>query len=199
MKEGIKTANPYLGEKIEQTETIVKTTVSEFESKGFCSNYKDFNIELFRPFKRADNDLPVMSQIVGTLSLKPENPKMAFVMWNVLCFWLGVIDFVVLFLISDSLVAAALVVAAADGFAGYCFAYLFYFVFICSGKKQWMLVGFVFIALYVCITLYLCYANAVTLDILELLLNVLKTASNTIIGYHAYVLFKDTPSGPEML
>jgi len=83
--------------------------------------------------------------------------------------------------------------------AGYCFAYFFYFVFICSGNKQWMLVGFIFIAIYVCITIYLSYMNIVAFNILELLLNVLKTIFNTIVGYHAYILFQATPSGAEML
>ena len=36
---------------------------------------------------RADASKPLLAEIQSTLTLKPENPTMAFVMWNVLCFW----------------------------------------------------------------------------------------------------------------
>jgi len=197
MKESLKTANPYLGEKLETTEGKIKETAADFEKKGFCEKYKEFNVELFRPFK---NKKSIMGDIMSTLTLKPEDPKAAFKLWNALCFWLGVVDFVILFLISTSLVASALVVAACDGFLGYCFAYFFYFIFVCGEKKFYMLFGFVLIALYVCITIYLSYYNAlVSLNILELVLNVLKTLFNTIIGYHAFLLFKAADGDKEML
>lgn len=198
VKESVKTANPYLGEKLEQTEGAVTKLTTEFEEKGFCTNYKNFNIELFRPFMRADAAKPLLAEIQSTLTLKPENPTMAFVMWNVLCFWLGVFDFMFLFLVSSGVVAGELVIAAADGFTGYCFAYYFYFVFVCTENKKWKLTGFVALVFYVLIVIYLAYAAATTLNIPELVLNVLKAIFNTIVGYHAYLLYKGAPSA-EML
>lgn len=198
VKESVKSANPYIGEKIEASEKAVTQLTSEFEEKGFCTNYKNFNIELFRPFMRADAAKPLLSEIKSTLTLKPENPTMAFVMWNVLCFWLGVIDFLILFLSSSGVVAGALTVAAADGFTGYCFAYYFYFVFVCTENKKWKLTGFLALAFYVLIVIYLAVAAFTELNIVELILNILKAVFNTIVGYHAYRLYKDTPT-PEML
>ena len=74
--------------------------------------------------------------------------------------------------------------------AGYCFAYYFYFVFVCTENKKWKLTGFLALVFYVLIVIYLAYAAATTLNIPELILNVLKAIFNTIVGYHAYLLYK---------
>ncbi|KAL1500248.1 hypothetical protein AB1Y20_012916 [Prymnesium parvum] len=202
-KESLKTHNPKLALKLEETENAVKKVSSEFDELGFWTNYKNYNVELFRPFKRADASKPLLSEIKGSLSLKPENPKMAFVLWNVLAFWLGVIGAVLMFLVSDALVLASLAYAASRMFVGYCFAYLFYFIFICTDKKKWMLFGFVAILLYVLLTVYGAYNSAAHITegdaVLELVLNILYSAFNIIVCYHAYHLYKGVPSQAEML
>jgi len=193
-QEALKESNPFLAEKLEKTAATVTKVNSDFEELGFWTNYKNYNIELFRPFKRADPAKPLMVEIQETLTLKPENPKMAFVMWNVLCFWLGVLDVLVLGLFQASLFLWVLTVAAVDFFAGYAFAYFFYFVFVCSEKKSWMKVGFAAIAIYVATVLYLAYASVMTVDILGVVLNVAKAIANGIVGYHAYLLFTAAPA-----
>jgi len=198
MKDSLK-ANPALAQGLEKTETAVKTTVSEFEEKGFCTNYKKFNEELLRPFSRMDGSKSMVAEVMGTITLKPENPKTSFVLWNVLCFWLGVVDFVLMFLFSNTVVAGALTVAAADGFAGYCFAYFFYFIFICTDKKKWMLIGFSAIAVYVLTVLILAYYALTSFNVAELVLNLLKVVANAIMGYSAYLLYKEASDPKEML
>jgi len=189
-KKTLEEKNPYLHKKVEETETKVMEITSDFEKQGFCKNYKDYNIELFRPFKRADASKALLEEIKSTLTFKPENPKMAFVMWNVLCFWLGVADFIIVFLTATTLVSGALVVAAADGFAGYCCAYFFYFVFICTANPNYMMLGFIALALYVVTVMYLAYTCAVTGNFLEVVLNILKAIFNFVVSYHGFLLWK---------
>jgi len=192
MKESLKQANPSWHEKLEQTSATITKTTSEFEQLGFCTNYKNFNVELFRPFKRADKDKPLIEEIKSTLTLKPEDLKLAFVVWNVLCFWLGVVDFIVLFLVATDVVAGALTIAAMDGFAGYCVAYFVYFIFVCSVKKKWMLLGVIFLVSYVCWLIYHAYNSVTSIDVIEVLIDVPKIAFNSILTYHAFMLYKET-------
>ena len=75
--------------------------------------------------------------------------------------------------------------------AGYCFAYFFYFIFICSGNKKWMLYGFAALVTYVLMT-STSAAAAMILNIPEVVLNVLKATINSVVGLHAYTLWKVT-------
>jgi len=185
----IKEKNPALGEKIDEAEQVVLTYRGEFEKKGFCENYKDYNkLLLSTPMSMT------MERMKASLSMKPEDPKTAFITWNVMCFWLGVVDLILVGLLTVGLVLGALGMAALDCFLGYVVAYFFYFVFICSENKKLMQFGFIALAAYVVITLYLAYTSFMGLQFLEVGLNVFKAVFNSIVSFHAFQLYRATPA-----
>ena len=134
---------------------------SEFEENGFYSDFGEFNIELFRPFKRMEAEAPpklsVMSacgvclKLMAPVLMTCPNPfkpssessrKIAFVIWNVVCFWLGVFDLLLIFLLkSEKSSVWAWLIAIVDGALGYLFAYTFYFLFISYAKPEYMRIG----------------------------------------------------------
>jgi len=183
-------APPFLVTKVEELEEVGK----DYQDKGFYSNWKDFNKEVLSLFKEGS----WKDQLMSTLTLKPEDPKAAFIFWIVACFWLGVVDFVMYFLLSNTLVLTGLILALADGFTGYCFAYFFFFTFVCTEKKKYKLLGFVMLAVYTLTVLYFTYAKLVPgMHIEEALVNLLKALFNSIASFHAFKLYK-SPT-PEML
>ena len=182
---------------------------SEFEENGFYSDFGEFNIELFRPFKRMEAEAPpklsVMSacgvclKLMAPLLMTCPNPfkpssessrKIAFVIWNVVCFWLGVFDLLLIFLLkSEKSSVWAWLIAIVDGALGYLFAYLFYFLFLATANPQWMRLGLGAMLLYVVGTAYLTYEGlngpGSHVEVVEGLLNGLKALSNLVILYHA--------------
>jgi len=64
----------------------VQATAEEWEEQGYSEGFAMFKAELLRPLKRTT------TSCTDTLSLRPKNPKMAFILWNVICFWVGIVD-----------------------------------------------------------------------------------------------------------
>jgi len=185
----IKEKSPGLGETIENIEKEVLTTYREdVEKKGFYENYKDYNKLLFSvPMSTTKEAL------IASLTGKPQSVKDAFILWNVLCFWLGVVDLLLVGMLTVGLVFGAFSIAALDCFAGYVMAYFFYFVFICAENKKLMTFGSVCLAVYVLLTLYLGYTSFMTLNILEVVLNAFKAAFNSVVAFYAIQLYRATP------
>ena len=141
---------------IAETLTKAEEVAVDFEEQGFSAGFVAFNSELLRPFKRMKRDYcthpsGIVLDVCDTLSLRPSSPKMAFIFWNVMCFWVGAIDVVLVLLLEHGVSWLSVVVACVDGLLGYLFAYTFYFLFIltCKRTKFWMRVGLVVIAAYV--------------------------------------------------
>lgn len=117
--------------------------------------------------------------------------KAKFVLWNVLCFWLGVVDLLVIFALKSELASTwAWLIALVDGLLGYLFAYTFYFVFVAYGSSlKWMLWGVGLVASYVALTAYLTYEGlrgpGDHIEAIEGVLNGCKAVANTVVLYHA--------------
>ena len=180
---------------------------SEFEENGFYSDFGEFNIELFRPFKRMEAEAPpklsVMSacgvclKLMAPLLMTCPNPfkpssessrKIAFVIWNVVCFWLGVFDLLLIFLLkSEKSSVWAWLIAIVDGALGYLFAYTFYFLFISYAKPEYMRIGLYIMGLYVLGTAYLTYEGLAGpgghIDKSEGIVNGCKAVANAVEMY----------------
>ena len=197
--------------------------LSEFEKRGFRSTFGEFNVELLRPFKRFDggsdsDGIPqtwrgalrcctsTCQNLCGNILTSLPNPfvpsneasrKAKFVLWNVLCFWIGVVDLVVIFALKSELHSGwAWVIALFDGFLGYLFAYTFYFIFVLYGKQRWMLGGLAIVAAYVLGTAYLTYEGTngpgTHIEMTEGVLNGCKALANMIVLYHgAKIVWKE--------
>jgi len=191
--------------------TSVTEVTSEFEEQGFCRNFGEFNSELVRPFKRLGEDkADAADSVAGLLGrncrsvlatlpnpFRPASAKkrrVAFVLWNVLTMWLGVLDLVVIVLLKSELSSLwAWLIAFVDGVLGYLFAYLFYFIFISYGKQKWMLRGLVFILAYVAGTAWLTYQGVVGpgnhVQRVEAVLNSLKAFANLVVVWHGLQIY----------
>jgi len=182
-------------------------TADEFEGQGYTSGFKTFNHELFRPWKGAEGR--GCSTCAETLTLRPRFPKMAFIVWNVVCFWIGIFDAVLVLTLESKFSALGFAVAAFDSLLGYAFAYTFYFLFITTGPrtKLWMFRGLILIALYVLGTGALVYlatrkiefiehltGETVNEVVLEIVIEGAKCFANTIVFYHGLRLYIAQPN-----
>ena len=186
---------------------------SEFEENGFYGTFQEFNRELVQPFQRFDAEaegvgstncaaqsLTVITTVCSRMCASLPNPcrpssessrKAKFVFWNVLTFWIGMVDLVVIFVLkSEKSSGWAWLLALVDGLLGYLFAYTFYFIFIAYGKSEWMQWGLWMILAYVLLTAYLTYASLCGpghhVEMVEGGLNGCKALSNTIVLWHGF-------------
>lgn len=186
---------------------------SEFAAEGWGNCFMKFNSELLRPFTREDTDASAKSMsescgtacqqclpaMVATICSTLPNPcrptsdksrKMQFVVWNVLCFWLGVLDLVVMFALrgDHALGVWGWSIALIDGVLGYLFAYTFYFIFISYGNKAWMGRCLWIIFFYAAGTAYLTYEGlegpGTHIVKTEGAINGLKAVANLIVFFH---------------
>ena len=119
-------------------------------------------------------------------------------MWNVVCFWLGFLELILLYLLKTEFGVWSVSIAIVDGFLGYIFAYLFYFVFVATANRRWQFWGFMTILAYASGTAYLTF-EALTLStshvvLIEGLVNGCKALANFCVGYHALQIFSMLPS-----
>ena len=204
----------HLEERVESAWDALDEVASEFSKQGFCRTFGEFNAELLRPFKRMSNDdeprrgmlpgpvmlmraacLPVLATLPNPCKpTSPSSRKFAFVLWNVLCFWLGVLDLVIIFLLRSELSSMwAWMIALVDGLLGYLFAYTFYFVFIAYGKRKWMGLGLLLLVSYVFGTGYLTYEGlngpGDHIEVIEGVVEGLKATANTVVFYHGLQIY----------
>lgn len=77
--------SPWAGDKITQAQNAA----ADLEAKGWSAHFSEFNAELLRPF--TDGVSQVAGVVEATARCTPgQNSSVAFALWNVLCFWLGV-------------------------------------------------------------------------------------------------------------
>ena len=106
---------------VNQLMQSAEVVAGDFEDQGYSSQFAIFNTELIRPFKRSGEGR-VCSDFLNTLSLMPRNPKMAFIIWNVICFWVGIADVILVLLLEHGLSTFTALLGAVDGALGYIFA-----------------------------------------------------------------------------
>ena len=187
----IKRQSPFAADRIDD----VVHAVSEMERRGYYSHVAEFNDALLKPLKEGMND--VINGVRSTATCQPaQNPREAFILWNVLCFWLGVVLlFVTLLLPFGSALAEVLGCALR-----YSIAYTLHFVFIKSPNRQWLLVSLVLLGLYVSSCLFAGVAGVVFL--LPAVISFTRAFANAILLFHAYSLYimlEGGPDGREML
>merc|ERR1712216_1087622 len=124
----------------------------------------------------------------------PNSRRVAFVLWNVLCMWLGVVDLLIILLLKTEIRSVwALLIALVDGLLGYIFAYSFYFVFISYGKRKWMQRGLAMIVGYVIGTAYLTYQGAygsgAHIERVETVLNGMKATAYAVLVRHGLQIY----------
>lgn len=148
LKVEISEKSPFAASAFVKAEAIA----GEFGENGFCEQFASFNYELLRPFNSVrDSDDTLLKNVAKAFSLRPKAPKVAFVFWNVVCFWIGIVDLILVLLLEHGFTVVSTVVGLVDGVLGYLFAYTFYFLFISTGPNMmsWMGLGLVLIMLYV--------------------------------------------------
>lgn len=183
--------------------SCVAETAAELDQLGFRSTLIGYHRELILPFSRlGDEDagaspLQVLragccAPLLNTLPCanigRPSSDrvrKASFVLWNVACFWLGVIDLVLIAVLKEKHIEASFwtsCIALVDGLAGYFFACLFYFLFVSSVNTRFQGWGLWILLLYAGGTAYLTYEALEHpedhVEIAEGVLNALKCVAN---------------------
>ena len=197
----------------------LRNTAAEFHSEGYSEHFGIFNVELLRPLKAprrastAPDAAPTQGATCDTVldmfSLRPRAPKMAFIFWNVVCFWVGILDVVLVLVLEHGLSTFAILMGVFDGVLGYAFAYTFYFLFITTGirTKLWMARGLGVILCYVLGTGFLTYSawqriefieeqTGETLNevLLEIFLESAKCLANLFVLFHGVLLYAAQPN-----
>lgn len=112
------------------------------------------------------------------------------------CFWLGVLDLVLMYALKESMGVWVVSIAIVDGLLGYFFAYLFYFLFAMHDDVIWMCRGLIVIFLYVCGTAFLTFEALSDPDshveFSEGLVNGLKAFANLIVFFHGVSIMNAT-------
>jgi len=119
----------------------------------------------------------------------------SFVLWNVLCFWLGVIELMLFFLLKTEFGLWGWLIVIVDGLLGYLFAYTFYFIFVSYAKREWMGRGLGALLVYVAATAYLTYEGLTDpththIDRAEGIANGLKAFANAVAAFHAWQIVR---------
>lgn len=208
---GVAAACPWLVGAVRSLATSVQATAAEWEALGYTSGFRDFQSELMRPFK-ASTYTPgpnTRTTCLDTLSFCPRHPRQAFILWNVLCFWVGVLDLLLVLLLEHGLTVYTALLGLVDGLLGFLFAYTFYFLFVTTGPraKLWMLRGLLIILSYVLATgllTYLAFSRIALIKqatgetyrevMMEIGLEGAKCASNVLVLYHALLIYCAQPS-----
>jgi len=205
LKVEISEKSPFAASAFVKAEAIA----GQFGENGYCEQFATFNYELLRPFNSLrESDDSLLTNVAKAFSLRPKAPKVAFVFWNVVCFWIGIIDLILVLLLEHGLTVVSTVVGLVDGVLGYLFAYTFYFLFISTGPNMmsWMGLGLVLITLYVLGTGYLTVRAWNSLEmieeitgesywevLLEIFLEGAKCAANLMLLYDALMLYCAQP------
>ena len=112
------------------------------------------------------------------------------------CFWLGVLDLVLMYALKERLGVWVVSIAIIDGLLGYFFAYLFYFLFAMHDDVIWMCRGLIVIFLYVCGTAFLTFEALSDprshVEFSEGLVNGLKAFANLVVFCHGVSIMNAT-------
>ena len=177
-------------EKVAEAEDNLAYAGNDYADSGF-GNFANFNIELIRPFKRLSGSSfeEMKSEIVSSIALKAPNPTQAFILWNILCFWLGILD--ITFALLFGLNLFSLIIFGLNAASGYIFAYFFYHTFIVLRKKRYLICGFGMLCVY--IAMMLMAASVSLINPFGFGFSVAKALANAILALHAWQLVQLAP------
>ena len=176
--------SPWLASRIDDA----VLSLSEMERRGWTKHFGEYNETLLRPLKQGVSQ--VVSSATSSATCTPTNdPASAFVLWNVLCFWLAM----ALLLLDLLLPWGSSVAELLGGGFAYLAAYTLHFVFIRVPHKPSMLAALVLLGLYVSLNLFSGVVGLVVL--LPAMMSFARAGANGILLFHAYQLFQQLDGG----
>ena len=163
-------------------------SISEMEARGWTKHFAEFNEALLRPLKQGVSQVAASATSSATCT-PTQDPAAAFVLWNVLCFWLGML----LLLLDLLLPWGSSVAELLGGGLAYLAAYTLHFVFIRVPHKRSMLAALILLGLYVCLNLFSGVAGLVVL--LPAAMAFARAGAFGILLFHAYQLYLQLDGG----
>jgi len=125
-----------------------KQGFSTLEQAGYFEPMKDFNQELVRPLKQVETVSleNTRKEIFQTLKFDPSSPTVGFNLWNVIGFYLCVIEAIVAIAFDSAIISIA--TAAASILIGYIIAYSLYWGVLVKKKKTYCLRALLLLGAY---------------------------------------------------
>ena len=174
----INTQSPWAAARIDDC----VNTVTEMESRGYNRHFNEFNESLLRPLTQGLPD--VVRGVRATATCAPnQDPKAAFELWNVLCFWLTVVIMLCDLLLPFGSAFAELV---GVGFR-YLAAYTLHFACVRVPNRRWMLVALIVLGLYVTSCIFAGVGGIVLL--LPAVFSFATAACNAVLFFYLFQLY----------
>lgn len=150
-----------------ETKAKAEAAFASANELGFFSHFSEYNLELINPAQKLMADQSLMSaptikekglymfekakaEVMGHVTFDPPTPKESFQLYNVLGFWLGVLESVFFALFGHGLISLAW-----NGAVGYAIAYTLYWTMTCCNIQKIQFYAMVFIALYIGFNVYM--------------------------------------------
>lgn len=130
-----------------QAKDLAMAAYQKALDEGFFSHVQQYLQDMLMPWKRIDGGIDPMAlkdEVLLTLQLKSPDPSKGFILYNVLAFYLGVFESLVMVLFGHSALSFLW-----NGALGFCIAYTLYWTITCARQKNYMFFSLIFIALYV--------------------------------------------------
>jgi len=171
--------SPWVGAKLDEAAAAVQ----QLEAQGWSSHFSEFNAALIKPFRVGTSEVVEVVRATARCAAG-QDAVVAFSLWNVLCFWLGVVVLVVnLLLPGGSDFAEAIGVAFS-----YLIAYTLYFVFVRAPQPAWMFASVVFLVLSVSFHVFAGVGGLVLL--VPAAMEFAKAAAHAVLLWYAFELYR---------
>jgi hypothetical protein len=137
------------------------------QEMGFFSHFSEYNAQLISPWQGLMNNDAIANagdykakamvlfdmikaEVIAVLTLSPADPLAGFRLYNVLGFWFGVFESLIMAFLGHGFISLAWNAAV-----GYAIAYTLYWTMTCTKVKKLMFYAMVFIALYIAFNIYM--------------------------------------------
>lgn len=185
----VREASPWAGERLDEA----AAAAVEMERKGFSKHVKEFNASLLRPLQDGTSEVLAVARATATCA-PGQDARKAFALWNVLCFWLGVVILLLDFVLPMGMPLIELV----GVIGGYAAAYTLHFIFVRVPQKAWMRAALLVLALYVSYNVFAGVGGLVL--VVPGAIAFARAGANAVLLWYAWTLYGQhvalMPGGP---